>query len=192
MPSPIADLLADLAAALDRAGVSWYLFGAQAAILYGAARLTADVDVTIQLPEALSLAELVGSFEEGGFRQRIPDPTFIDRTRVIPFVHIKSGLPLDMVLAGPGLEERFFARVKVRDIDRIPVRVASAEDIVVMKVLAGRPKDLDDVVAIVAAQEGRLDFSYIRETLAALEQALSQRDLRPAFEDAVIQARRRD
>jgi hypothetical protein len=51
MRSPVAELLADLAAGLERHGIAWYLFGARAAILYGVARLTADVDVTIRLPE---------------------------------------------------------------------------------------------------------------------------------------------
>jgi len=56
MPSPVAELLADLAGALHGLGVSWFLFGAQTAILHGAARLTADVDVTVRLPPALSNA----------------------------------------------------------------------------------------------------------------------------------------
>ena len=46
---PLAELLTDLGRALARLGVRWYLFGAQAAILYGVARLTADVDVTVDL-----------------------------------------------------------------------------------------------------------------------------------------------
>jgi hypothetical protein len=50
MPSPVGELLADLAAAFQQRRVDWYLFGAQAAILHGAARLTADVDVTVRLP----------------------------------------------------------------------------------------------------------------------------------------------
>ena len=40
MSSPVVDLLADLAAALDGGEVPWYLFGAQAAILHGVNRLT--------------------------------------------------------------------------------------------------------------------------------------------------------
>ena len=48
MRSPVAELLGALGAVLDRLGVGWYLFGAQAALLYGAARLTADVDVTVE------------------------------------------------------------------------------------------------------------------------------------------------
>ncbi len=37
--SPIGELLAAVRAALEPLGIRWYLFGAQAAILYGAARL---------------------------------------------------------------------------------------------------------------------------------------------------------
>ena len=49
----VADLLVDLQGAFDAIGVRWFLFGAQAAILYGVARLSADVDVTVDLGGAL-------------------------------------------------------------------------------------------------------------------------------------------
>jgi hypothetical protein len=88
------DLLADLATALDEAGVQWFLFGAQAAILHGAARLTADVDVTVRLPASLSNEALVQSLEGHRFRRRILDPLFTERTRVIPLVHAQTELPL--------------------------------------------------------------------------------------------------
>lgn len=94
MRSFVADLLADLAAALNEAGLPWYLFGAQAAILHGAARLTADVDITVRLSDAQSALSLVAIVERHGFQRRIMDPGFIERTRVIPFVHAATTLPL--------------------------------------------------------------------------------------------------
>lgn len=191
MRSPVAELLADLSSGLDRLGAAWYLFGARAAILHGAARLTADVDVTVRMPDATSNQALVAALEPAGFRPRIADPGFIERTRVVPFVHARTSLPLDVVLAGPGLEDRFLARVIVRTIDGVHVPVASAEDIVVMKVLAGRAKDIDDVVAIAAAYAESLDVQYVRGTLGELEQALSQSDLVPTFEEALGRAYRR-
>ena len=50
MSSHIGEVLATLGTCFDSLGVRWYLFGAQAAIFHGVARLTADVDVTV-LPE---------------------------------------------------------------------------------------------------------------------------------------------
>jgi hypothetical protein len=48
------------------------------------------------------------------------------------------GPPLDVVLAGPGLEELFLARAESREIGGVLVPVATGEDLVAMKVLAGR------------------------------------------------------
>jgi hypothetical protein len=190
MRSPVVELLADLAVALEGARVPWFLFGAQAAILHGAARLTADVDVTVRLPDAMSTEALAQALERHQFRRRIADPAFIARTRVLPFVHRPTTLPLDVVLAGPGLEDTFFERAQVRDVDGVLVSLASPEDIVIMKVLAGRPKDLDDVVAIVTAYGDALDVGHVEATLATLEAALAQSDLLPAWRQTVARARR--
>ena len=45
MPASLANTLSALAHAFEVAGVDWFLFGAQAAIVRGRRRMTADVDV---------------------------------------------------------------------------------------------------------------------------------------------------
>jgi hypothetical protein len=188
--SPVADLLADLHAALRRIGARWYLFGAQAAILYGAARLTADVDVTID-PGALPTSTIMDELQRAGFVLRVADAErFVERTRVLPLLHERSGIPCDVVLAGPGIEDLFFERTCVRVVEGLEVPVVAADDLVAMKILAGRPKDLDDVAAIVRAQGGGLDLVRARETLGLLEQALDRRDLLPLLETTLARTRR--
>lgn len=189
MRSPLARALAALAAVLEKLDVPWYLFGAQAALLYGAARLTADIDVTAKLGGRETVA-LVRALERAGFRPRVRDvDAFVAKTRVLPLLHGRSGMPVDVVLAGPGLEDLFFKRRRHRTVDGVRVPVASPEDIVVMKVLAGRGKDDDDAVAILAARR-QLDVALVRRTLATLERALDQSDLRPRFTRLLVRARR--
>lgn len=186
--SPLAELLADLDRALAALGLRWYLFGAQAAILHGVARLTADVDVTVEAG-ALANAVLVDRLALNGFELRVPDAEgFVERTRVLPLVHTRSRLPLDVVLAGPGLEELFFSRAEEQSIGDLRVPVASAEDIVTMKILAGRAKDLDDVAAMLRARP--VDPARVRSTLRLLEQALDRRDLIVEFERLLEQTGR--
>jgi len=181
----VAELLRELAAIFAGADVRWYLFGAQAAILHGAARLSADVDVTVDLPEG-SLSSLLAALSARGFSARIANPeTFAERTRVVPLVHGASGMPVDLVLAGPGLEERFFGRIETFEVEGVRVPVASAEDMVVMKILAGREKDRGDAAAILAARVKDLDLAYVRRTLRVLETALDRRDLLAALETLV-------
>jgi hypothetical protein len=188
MRSALAEALAALGRVLGRLRVRWYLFGAQAALLYGAARLTADIDVTVQIGER-GTAGLARALEQAGFRLRVRDVAdFVAKTRVLPFVHDRSGMPVDIVLAGPGPEELFLKRRRRRQIEGVTVFVASPEDIVVMKMLAGRGKDEDDTLAILAARP-RLEIARIRSTLDLLERALGQSDLRPRFEQLLARAR---
>ena len=190
MRSALSEALAALARALETLDARWYLFGAQAALLYGAARLTADIDVTVRLGDQ-NTAELIRVLEASGFTLRVRDvDDFVARTRVLPLLHRGSGMPVDLVLAGPGLEELFLKRRRRRMLDGVSVPVASPEDMVVMKVLAGRGKDEDDAVAILAAQR-KLKLERVRRTLDMLERALDQSDLRPRFETLLRRARRR-
>lgn len=188
-PQPVADLLAALERALARLGVRWFLFGAQAAILHGVARLSADVDITVELGTR-SNRELVDALAAEGFELRIPDAQgFADETRVLPFVHRATRLPLDAVLAGPGLEEQFLANAREWRLGEARVPVASPEDLVAMKVLAGRPRDLDDVGAIARVHREDLDLDRVRATLRLLERALDRADLVSELERVVAAAR---
>jgi hypothetical protein len=180
-PLPLLALLADFQRACAALNVGWYLFGAQAALLYGSPRLTADADLTVQLGNVPTRA-FAKALEENGFELRAADEAFVRTTRVLPVLHRQSAFPADVVLGGPGLEEAFLERAAVRLVHGLSVPVAAAEDLVAMKVLAGRRKDEEDVVAILSAQRGNLDLVLVRKTLTDLSEALAQDDLLPLFE----------
>lgn len=93
-------------------------------------------------------------------------------------------MPLDVVLAASGLEDDFLARAMTVDLGGTPVPVIHVEDLVIAKILAGRPKDIEDVNALWQLHGPTADAGRIRRVLAMLEEALSQDDLVPAF-DAV-------
>lgn len=191
MPSALAEVLRELAEIFAREGVRWYLFGAQAAILHGAVRLTADVDVTVWMDQR-PLAPLLDALARSGFVPRVADPlAFAETTRVLPLRSEKSPLPVDVVLAGPGLEERFLAGAETREVEGVAVPVARAEDVVLMKVLAGRPKDRDDVSSILAARAGNLDLDELRSTLAEIGRALDRDDLVRALDSLLPRVRGR-
>ena len=89
---------------------------------------------------------------------------------------------MDVVLAGPGLEEEFLDRAIDIQIEGTAVPVISPEDLIVTKVLAGRPKDIEDVRGVLRERAESLDISRIRGTLRLLEEALAQSDLLVVFE----------
>jgi hypothetical protein len=183
VPSPAgpAELLADLAVALDAIHAQWYVFGAQAALVWGRPRLTTDVDVTVRC--SASTDQLVRALDTRGFSLRIDaTETFIRTTRIVPLEHRASGLALDLVLAGPGLENLFLERAVPMDVAGTLVPFISPEDLIVTKLLAGREKDVEDVRGVLSERGSALDLAQIRTTLGLLEDALGQSDLMPIFD----------
>lgn len=71
------------------------------------------------------------------------------------------------------------------------VPVVEVSDLVVLKVLAGRAKDLEDVATVLRIQADRIDEERVRRVLTMLEEALGQSDLLPTFERSIAAARRR-
>ena len=189
MPSPFAEVLDSLRGTFESLDADWYVFGAQAALVHGAVRMTADVDVTV-FPGDLTTKELVEALEGRGFELRGVDADFVRDTRVLPLVHLATGINADVVIGGPGIEELFRSRAESVDLGGTTVPVAAAEDVVAMKILSGRPKDRDDVIAIIAAQGPALDYDLVRETLARLEKALDRSDLVAELERARTEATR--
>jgi hypothetical protein len=165
------------------------VFGAQAALIWGRPRLTTDLDATVKL-EGTDATELVRVLQGHGFTLRVEaTPEFVRQTRVLPMQHERSGLGLDLVLAGPGLEEAFLARAVPVDVAGVAIPFISPEDLIVTKVLAGRAKDIEDIRGVLAERGGDLLVDQVRETLTMIEGALGQSDLRPLFEAELARAR---
>jgi hypothetical protein len=160
----------------------WYVFGAQAVAVHGHPRATADLDLTVDLGE-LAPTELVERLGRVGFVARFDDPAFIRATRVIPLVHTRSRIPVDVVIAGPGLEQLFIERAARHRVGTIEVPVISREHLIVTKLLASRPKDLEDVRELIAVSGDELAVDEIEDLLDQLEQALGQSDLRARFRE---------
>lgn len=181
--SALAETLRALADVLDTEQLGWFVFGAQAVAVRAAPRATQDVDVTVDVPRH-RVAELVRQLEARGLKQRYPEiaERLLAEGAVIPLVHA-SGMEVDLVLAGAGLEALALSRATRESIDGVRVPVAHVTDLVVMKILAGRGKDLEDVRALLST--GEVDIAEVRSLLVQLEEALGQSDLLVALEAAL-------
>lgn len=182
--SALGDTLRALKSALDAADLRWFLFGAQAVAIRGAPRATQDVDVTVEVAHS-ALPTLMERLENAGLVHRYPEiaAELLQAGAVIPLLHELSGMEVDLVVAASGLEQLAQSRAEWHVIDGVDVPVAQATDLVVMKVLAGRGKDLDDVCGLVAS--GDVDQAEVVDLLAQLEEALGQSDLLPRWEEAL-------
>jgi hypothetical protein len=182
VPSPdIAEQLRRISAALKPLKVRWYVFGAQAVIAAGAARATADIDITT---EDVPVERLRAALAKAGFTLRKDIEgveELIEHHRILPLEHA-SGLQLDVVRAGPGPEQEMMERLVHRKVGRARIPFISTDDLLVLKVLAGRDKDLEDVRALLRGGSPEIHAETVRARLATLEALLDDSTLVPVFE----------
>ena len=68
------------------------------------------------------------------------------------------------------------------------LRIISAEDLIVHKCVAGRPRDLEDVERILLRQRGLLNLDYIGSWLAEFSSLVDTHDILSLFEKAKSKA----
>ncbi len=141
------------------------------------------MDVTVEVDRE-QLPELVDALAARGLQHRYPDiaDELLANGAVLPLNHA-SGMEVDLVIAGSGLEAIALGRATRTVIEGVDVPIAHATDLVVMKILAGRGKDLDDVRSLLAG--GEVDVAEARDLLTQLEEALGQSDLIPRLDEAL-------
>lgn len=172
--------LAELAAALDRSGVTYMVIGGQAVLVYGEPRMTRDLDITLGVGPS-RLKEILALVAELGWRPLVADPAgFVRRTWVLPCEQPGGGLRLDLMFSSSPYEQTALARARVLDLDGQPVRFAAPEDLILHKLFAARPRDLEDVAGILRKPTA-LDLDYLRVWLTEFDRG-GERAMTAAFE----------
>jgi len=141
-PSASAAAAAEI---LDRLGGRWALVGALAALRYRTTpRLTTDVDILAEWRGGL-----VEAFEAAGY-----DVTVLADPDEAPHLLLVRGLGdrIDILLPAVAYQEVA--------LDRAQDHVITAEDVIVHKLIAWRPRDRNDIASILEAGHD-LDEGYI-------------------------------
>jgi predicted nucleotidyltransferase len=174
-------LLERIALGLEQRQIPYMIIGGQAVLIYGEPRLTRDIDVTLGVgPERLP--DLIAFAQASTWRLLVESPEeFVRRTMVLPCLDEESGIRIDFIFSHSAYEQQAMERVRRVEIGKASVRFAAPEDVIVHKVIAGRPRDLEDARSILL-KISDLDRGYIRQWLAEFDRSLGESYLR-AFEE---------
>jgi hypothetical protein len=156
--------------ALNHANLRYIVVGGLATVLHGHARLTVDIDLTVDL--APNHAEKVfATLPKLGFVSQLPvNPADFanSQTRqawneekgIQVFSMIDPANPLrivDLFVKPPLPFEELWARSKVIHVESTSIRIASLSDLIHLKRLAGRPQDLADLEKLEQIQQLQKD-----------------------------------
>jgi len=145
VPGPLLQALAAVTAWLRQADVPAAVIGGVAASLLGRPRVTKDVDI-VALADDSDVPRLLSLGKQHGVTARAADAVeFAKVSRVLLLRHEPSGIEIDVSLATLPFEREVIERAAERTVRGVTFRLASAEDIVVMKAIALRPRDVADI-----------------------------------------------
>lgn len=153
-------------AALEEAGVRYLVVGGVAVVLHGHLRVTADLDLVVQLGED-NLRRALRALTELGYRPRAPvslesfaDPEI--RSRWIEEKNLQvfslwnedpGSFEVDLFVTEPFDFDQAHARAVRVPLESTRVTVVSREDLIRLKLQAGRPADRQDIEALEALAE---------------------------------------
>ena len=127
---------------------------------WGEPRLTQDVDLTLLTGYGQEEPYIDALLER--YRSRIESPREFALTRRVVLVKTEDGIGIDIALGGLPFETKAVARAtEFEFVSGERVRTCSAEDLVVMKAIAGREQDWMDIKAVVIRQGAQLNWKQL-------------------------------
>jgi hypothetical protein len=164
------ETLVRIGASLERAQIPYMIIGGQAVLLYGEPRLTRDIDITlgVNIDRLDALLTVVRDLS----LKTLPDDTaaFVRQTMVMPALDEATGIRVDFIFSFTPYESQAIRRAnKVKILDQ-DICFAAVEDLIIHKIFAGRPRDIEDVQSVILKHHA-LDIPYIEKWLTDFDDA---------------------
>jgi hypothetical protein len=153
------------------------VIGGVAASLLGEPRFTQDLDAMILL-SVEDIPNVIALAQKYGLASRISEiEEFAKRNRVLLFQHSESATDVDITMGLLPFEEEMIARSVLHQINpSFSIQLPTPEDLIIMKAIAHRPKDMLDIQGIID-RNPQLDTKRIQEWVTQFGELLERPEL---------------
>ncbi len=154
------------------------IIGGIAVGFLGRPRLTEDIDAMFLL-SVKDIPRFLEAARAENIQPRIQNAEeFARKNRVLLLRHAPTEINIDISLGALPFEEEMVARRIVKSSEAILISLPTPEDLIIMKAVAHRPKDLEDIRTIVANNPG-LDRTRIKRWVKSFAEILDLPKLWP-------------
>ena len=160
-------LLEKISEALNKKEIEYMVIGGQAVLVYGYARFTNDIDVLIGTD--ITKISLVNEICEEFGLTRLKDDEFTRKTNVVPVFDQKTNFRADLIFCFTDFEREAIDRAVTTVKNGVPVRFATVEDLILMKLYASRAIDIEDIRKLLILNK-EIDLEYIHKWLAKFDE----------------------
>lgn len=152
------------------------IIGGIAVGLLGKPRYTADVDAMFLL-STQDIPQFLESARAENIIPRVQNvEEFARKTRVLLLKHIPTNTEIDISLGVLLFEEEMVERGSLKSFANLSARLPTPEDLIIMKAIAHRPKDLEDIRTIVD-NNPNLDIARIEKWVRDFAEVMETPDL---------------
>lgn len=183
LPDRIQTGLLELVRTFEAHGVRYALIGGLASGFRGRPRFTEDVDVLVRVTQ-LQLPGALQDLQSRGFELDVFAAIREWNAHHLVQIHYQ-GVAFDWLKPLLPCLEHALERATLELWQDTNIRIVSAEDLIVMKVLALRPQDALDIQSLLAANPGELDLDMIWRELG---DSLPEGDERLHQFEAILEA----
>ena len=161
------ELLVDCVQRLNGANIAYFLTGSMASNYWGIPRTTHDIDFVIQLPPR-SIPALLAAFASDFYLDEDSVRSAYQPPHQFNAIDLRSSLKVDFWLLKPAAFDRqMFERRKAVLLFSTPAFIASAEDVILHKLLWNRitpsERQLSDATGVLAIQGAALERGYLQQ-----------------------------
>ena len=168
--------LTDLSNLLKKENVPYMIIGGLANAIWGHPRATLDIDLTIWILDD-QIQKLLSILEER-YVFMVEEPiAFISKTRVLPIKN-NENLRIDIIFGVLPFEKDAIDRSVEVKIGDNSIKFCTAEDLILLKIISERSKDLEDVRNLLHYQKGNLDYTYLEPRIMELSDLLDRPGIR--------------
>jgi hypothetical protein len=170
----LEDVYKKVVAFLNSGKYRYLIIDGIAAGSLGEPRTTADVDVDIIINKE-SIPDFLDKAKKDGFKViKKKCLESAEQTGVFQ-IHLEE-FHVDFIIASTDLETMAFERAKTIKLYGIKALFPSPEDLILMKIIPGRQKDLLDAKGVIIRHKGKLDMQYLKTW--AMKLSDESRDMR--------------
>ena len=172
--------LRDITALLNNHKIEYMVIGGLANAKWGNPRATLDIDITLWVGDQKIKSLL--SLLDKNFTILVEKPfEFISETRVLP-VMTRKNQRIDLIFGSLPFERNAIDRAVNVQVGKTPVSFCTAEDLILLKIISDRPKDIDDVRGILRFQKEKLDYDYLEPRIFELASLLENPDIKEKWD----------
>ena len=171
-PADFTDPLQAILRVLEDEQVPHVLIGGLAVSQLSRPRFTADIDLLTYLHDDAAIPRLMERAALSGFAPRIEEAEgFARRNRVLLLVHRPTDIEVDISLGLLPFEREVLDNRRLVPAGELLLPLPRVEDLIIMKAVAHRPVDLQDIRGLVEAHP-TLDRDRVRKVISEFADAL--------------------